>query len=102
MGGLEVAASPMSQGQEARRRPATERIIVAREVEGPEGEHLGALAATCELRLGGSVQRDRARQPRERGFVEHHDRPRWVLLPDTRVGGWLEPPLCSLQQSLNI
>ena len=102
MGGLEITASPVRQGKEPRRAAAPERIVLAGEVEGPQGERLRTLSVALELCLGGSIQGDRTGQPPELGLVhDDHRRGRGRLFL-TGIGRRFQPSLGSPQQHLDV
>ena len=101
VGGLEIATSPVRQGEEPRRRTAPE-WVVAGEIERPMGGRLCPLAVAVHLCLGGSIQGNGTGQPPELGFVNHdHRRSRGLPFPPI-VRRWLQPALRPPQQHLDI
>ena len=100
-----ASRSPFPQCAKARnrRRPgAPERIAIAGQGEGFQGEGFDALGVALELRLGGSIQGDRTRQPLELSFVRHDHRPGRDRLVFTLAGCRFQPSLGALQERFDV
>ena len=102
MGRLEVAVPPVREGEKPRPPGAPERIAIAGQGEGFQGEGFDALGVALELRLGGSIQGDRTRQPLELSFVRHDHRPGRDRLVFTLAGCRFQPSLGALQERFDV
>jgi hypothetical protein len=97
-----ASRSPFPQCAKARNPAPALPGAIAGQGEGFQGEGFDALGVALELRLGGSIQGDRTRQPLELSFVRHDHRPGRDRLVSTLAGCRFQPSLGALQERFDV